>query len=195
MPAANQGPAQDPTGKAAQSLLEEVHFFAGESGRRAGPHARLVRRWELLSLWVAWAAAFSAALSSVTIIAGSKWVAAGLAITTAAASTFLASVRPAELAAKHRTASVGYEDIANALMSLSSEIHDFSTAEYLERERFDYESGQTYDAGSYVIVKSDPKGLARMKKAVGHEKAKYEKVKVDAPSLPEATHSHIRPQG
>jgi hypothetical protein len=149
---------------------------------RCNAHEPRARRWYAVAITVAWAAAFLAALGGVSIVADQLVLAGVLAITTAALSTFLATVKPADSSARHKTASANYRDLAWQFGLLDTDVTKLRGYVYLTA--YDAQSGQYYDAGYFQVKAFSAdvlEGLERRFRELGE---KYVEAVKTSPSIP-----------
>lgn len=130
------------------NLCERIVEYEQKSDLRCSAHEPKIARWNNIALAVAWAAAALAAITGLSIVADQTTLAGALAIAAALCSTFLATVKPAETSANHKTATAEFRTVEMQLELLLDDLGKLST--YVNQTAYDPGSGQYYEAGYYI---------------------------------------------
>jgi len=176
-------PTTEETIKSVNHLLELIAMTGKDADRRKEVHQRLQSRWGNLAIGAAWGAALGASISTLSIWADRDGLAAGLAIVTAALSTFLATATPTDRSTKHRVAAAGFDGLSDKLRILQSDVDEVIKSTGAHRTAFDPTIGQYYDEGDYNIVGADAKKAAACRKRFDDLQAKYQDLKAASPGL------------
>lgn len=164
------------------NLGGRIDEYLRKANLRCEAHEPKIPRWNSTALAVAWAAAALAAVTGLSIVANQTILAGLLAVAAALCSTFLATVKPAETAADHKTATAEFRSLATQFEMLEDDLSKLST--YVHQTAYDYDSGQYYEAGYYLETNRFKKEVFDdIEKKFRELILRYDKAIGDAPSI------------
>lgn len=167
-------PLRPNTLKLQEDLWSEYQNVKSRSER----HAKEAQKWHRIARGTRFVVAFAAALSTVSIFAENTVAAAVFAIVTAAGSALDIAFAPGDKTIAHAEAAKGYGHHIRPL----SQLIGTEEGEYVERPTYDYETGQSYDAGYYKWSDKTSIEIWKRFRAIRDEIEKVDE-KVDAGAL------------